>query len=315
MGQGSKLSLISVVILLVIIGFSRMTRAEARTELFSGASTSANHPRILFSVDSSVRSLSEAFAKAGYPYHPEDHITVFPAPEIAIGSVIIDDQAMPTNFIDGKKKYVLYTWAETVGGLLDEKKIELGAEDKVSPTLLTKLVPGMTVTINRVARTTVTETEIIPFESKEKENATMWRGEKKIIQQGVNGSREKKYLVIREDGELKSKTLTSNVIVKQTIAKITEIGTKLKIGETYFGKATYYENNLGTKVATDKFKRGTALRVTNMNNGKSIFVTNDGCICGATGVLVDLNPAYFQQLGGTLGQGVLQNVRLEEILN
>jgi len=86
------------------------------------------------------------------------------------------------------------------------------------------------------------------------------------------------------------------------------------VGKTYNGRASWYKYN-STKVASDLFKRGVNLRITNLNNGKVIFVKNDGCICADTGYVVDLHPDYFTALGGTLGQGVLQNVKVEEILN
>lgn len=312
MSARSAITIVSVGFFLALTGWFFSGDAEALDEQIH--STSELHPSVIFSVNSSARTIVDAFTQANVPYYPEDTVTAFPAPELGLGSVITVERALPTVVQDGKRTYQLRTWQETVEGLLKEKKIELGAEDRVAPSPQTSLTPNMRITITRVARTTVSEFETIAFKTIEKENPSMWRGEKKVTETGSNGKREKKYLIIREDGELISKTLQSNEIVEAVVNRVVEIGTKLKIGEVYTGKATYYENNLGTKVATDMFKRGTELRVTNLNTGKSIIVRNDGCICGATGVLIDLNPVYFQQLGGTLGQGVLQNVKVEEIL-
>ncbi len=315
MSRGSSLKFISAIFLLLLLGNAiaphpDISSAQAADE----SAENTLHPTEIFSAPSSARTIIEAFQLSGVAYFPEDIVSVFPDPSLGLGSVVTVQRSLGVEVIDGKRIYPLRTWQNTVGEMLADKKIELGEEDRISPSPDTVLTIGARVVITRVARTVVSELETIPFESKEVENSGMWRGERTVSQQGVNGQREKKYLLIREDGELISKTLNSNSIIKQAIVKITQIGIKLKIGKTYSGKATYYENNFGTTVATDMFKKGTELRVTNLNNGRSIIVRNDGCICGATGVLVDLSPAYFQQLGGTLSQGVLQNVRIEEIL-
>lgn len=272
------------------------------------------HPIQRFTADSTALNLSAAFAQSGIDYFPEDKVKAFPDPALGLGTVITVERALPVTIKDGRKTLVVRTWQDTVGALLREKRIEIGNEDRVGPSLETTLRQSMTVTITRVARTTVSEFEQIPFQTLQQDDPNSFRGTITVAQEGKNGKREKKYLLIREDGELISKTLVSNQIIEPVKQKIMKIGTKLKIGRTLSGKATWYQNKYGTKVAMDAFKRGVEVRITNLNNGKSIIVRNDGCICGATGVLVDLSPEYFQQLGGTLGQGVLSNVRVEEIL-
>jgi uncharacterized protein YabE (DUF348 family) len=289
--------------------FFRPAPPPARTVL----AADNNHPQVIFSADSTARTIIDAFQQAGLPYYPEDKVSAFPDPSLGLGTVITVTRALPVSVVDGKKRYELRTWQQTVEGLLAEKKIELGAEDRIAPSLGTPLGPNLSVSITRVARTEVSEFETIAFKTVEKENSTMWRGETRVTQAGKNGKREKRYLVIREDGELVSKTLIANVVVESVIDKIIEVGTKLKIGKTLTGKATWY-NCCGTKVAMDVFPRGTEVRVTNLSNGRSIIVRNDGCICGAQGVLIDLHPSLFQQLGGTLGQGVIGQVRVEQIL-
>jgi len=273
------------------------------------------HPTEVFSVVHKTDSLQEAFAAVGIDYFPEDKISFFPDPTLGLGTVITVQRALEVTVIDGKHSNVYRTWQISVGDFLKERRIEIGDEDKFAPSLATKLGNGTKITITRVARTEVSEFETISFKTVERDDPNSWRGERTVLQVGISGKREKRYLLIREDGELVSKTLLFNKIVDAVTNKIVSIGTKLKIGQVLTGKATWYQNNLGTKVAMDAFRRGVEVRITNLNNGRSIIVRNDGCICGATGVLVDLSPAYFQQLGGTLGQGVLSNIRVEEILN
>ena len=78
-------------------------------------------------------------------------------------------------------------WQTTVGDLFKEKKIELGVDDKIAPTLATSLAKDMTVTITRVARTTVTETEIVPHQTKIEKDYNQFVGAKTVIKAGQNG--------------------------------------------------------------------------------------------------------------------------------
>lgn len=303
-----------------LIGFFVLTQPNSRHDqtyaqdatLVSAATDL--HPTQVFSVVHKADSLQEAFQAAGVSYFPEDKVSFFPDPILGLGTVITVQRALVITVVDGKKTKTLRTWATTVGGLLKDKKIELGDDDKIAPTLTTPLAQNTIITINRVARTQVSELETINFPTVQKNDDTMWRGESILVQEGKNGQREKKYLLIREDGELVSKTLLSNNVIVAAVNKILRVGTKLKIGRTLTGKSTWYQC-CGTKVAMDAFRKGTTVRVTNLNNGKSIIVGVDGCICGTSGVLIDLAPDYFQQLGGLLNQGVLPNVRVEEVLN
>jgi len=287
--------------------------------LASDATTQSSdslHPMTVFRVGPEVRNIPDAFKQAGVEYHPEDQITVSPADlSYGLGGIVTDRQALPVKVIDGKHTTTQRTWQGTVGDLLTEKKIELGNEDRVSPALSTPLTASTVISITRVDRATQVLYETIPFQTVQQDDPSTYRGETKVTQVGANGKKEIDHLLIREDGELKSDTITATKIVQAVMNKIVSVGTKLKLGPAKSGRATYYVNGLGTKVATDQYKRGTKLLITNLSNGKKIEVVNDGCICDNSSVLVDLNPSYFLQLGGTLGQGVLGSVKVEEIFN
>ena len=303
-------------LIVVITLFSFSLRPVVAQDELVAVEIDPLHPIEIFQGSPQALTIAEAFSQAGIEYYPEDIVTVFPDPSLGLGSIITVQRAMPINLIDGKKSYVVRTWENTVKDILNEKKIALGDDDRISPTLATPLQMNMKIAITRVARTNITEIEKIIYKVIENDDPTLYRGNNIVTQEGQNGSREKKYLLIREDGELISKTLTSNTVTRKVINKIIRIGTKLRIGETIVGQATWYPfpNRWGTKVAIDAFPRGTEVRVTNLNNGRSIIVRSEGCICGNGSAVIDLAPEYFEALGGILGQGRLTNIRLEEIL-
>jgi len=274
------------------------------------------HPLLVFHADSSAGSIAEAFQQEGLDYYPEDHVTAFPDLQLGLGSVITVQRALPVPVTDGKRSYTIRTWGRTVSEALAENNIEIGDEDRVFPMPETPLQLNMPITITRVSRTTLSEFETVEFKVIEQDDPNSYRGNNTVVQAGSNGEIEYRYLLIREDGELISKTLLSTTVTKKVVNKIIRVGTKLRIGETVFGEATWYPfpNRWGTKVAMDAFPSGTEVRVTNMNNGKSIIVVTEGCICGNGSAVIDLAPEYFTALGGETWQGRLYNIRVEEIL-
>jgi len=203
------LPLVTTVFLLALGSlFFRPSPPQAQPVL----AASPNHPQEVFTATSSALTIIDAFQQAGVAYYPEDKTTAFPEPSLGLGSVITVERALPVEVIDGKRTYQLRTWQETVGSLLREKKIELGAEDRVAPTPETRLGVGMKVTITRVARTNVSEKEVIAYQTVIEKDYNQFVGAQTVVEKGQNGEREKIYLVIREDGELISKTLVSSKV-------------------------------------------------------------------------------------------------------
>ncbi|MEK7171144.1 MAG: G5 domain-containing protein [Patescibacteria group bacterium] len=210
----SALGLLAFFTITLPEGKNNQTFAQDAT-LISAASD--YHPTDVFSVVQKASSLPEAFRVAGVDYFPEDKISYFPDPSFGLGTVITVQHALPVTVIDGKKTRQLRTWVTTVGDLLTEKKIVLGNDDKIAPTLATPLTKNTTVTITRVARTNVTETEVVPFKTNIEKDYNQFVGPQTVVKAGANGQLEKTYLLIREDGELISKTLVSTKTTKPAL--------------------------------------------------------------------------------------------------
>lgn len=197
------------------------TFAQDKTLL---SAATASHPTEVFSVVRQADSLPQAFRAAGVSYFPEDKVSYFPDPNLGLGTVVTVQRALAVTVIDGRKARDLRTWQTTVGDLLREKKIELGDDDRIAPTLTTALTKDMTVTITRVARTNITEAETIPYQTKIEKDYNQFVGAKTVVKQGQNGEREKTYLLVREDGELVSKTLLSTKVTAPMVAAVVRQG-------------------------------------------------------------------------------------------
>ncbi|MGE7998310.1 peptidoglycan DD-metalloendopeptidase family protein [Lysinibacillus sp. NPDC093190] len=70
-------------------------------------------------------------------------------------------------------------------------------------------------------------TEQIPFKKIVEEDPTMYKGEKVIKRQGVNGSKETSYLLTSENGTRISKVALEEEIIQQPVDEIEVVGTKV----------------------------------------------------------------------------------------
>ncbi len=275
----------------------------------------SRHPIDVFVVQlSGGETQNDVIAHLPTTVYPEDKVSFVVNPGWGLGTIVHVERALPLTIHYGRRTFAFRTWSNTVEEALAQKNLELGELDKSNVRKTDLLVSNMSIDIIPVSKTNVTVKEIIAFDTINKDDSTQYRGVTKVDQQGQNGERTKIYEINREDGIEVSRKLIGNDITTPAKNKVVLHGTKLKIGKVVSGKVTFYDLCC-TKVASNSFKKGTVLRLTNMNNGKQVEVTVDDTGAFGSSVVVDLHPTLFQQLGGTIGQGVMQNVKAEEILN
>jgi hypothetical protein len=239
----------------------------------------------------------------------KDLFNAFPDIGMGIGSKITMHRTPTYTLIDGKKKFEIKTWAETIGEMLAENKTSLGADDKINFSTDTKLELGMTIVIIRVAHTTVDEYEQITFQVTKKNDATLEKGTKIVEQKGQSGQKKLTYDVTREDGVEISRKLKSTEVTQQPINEIDRIGTKVVVyGQ---GVASIWKGSSDFIAACNLVPKGSKVRVVNVGNGKSVVVTTQGGGLRSDRV-IDLSDAAFQALGGSWSVGLLNNVRVEK---
>ena len=69
------------------------------------------------------------------------------------------------------------------------------------------------------------KTETIPFEKETRNNPQLKKGETKVVQKGVNGTKEITYKVYLENGKEVKREKVSEKVTKQPVKEITEVGT------------------------------------------------------------------------------------------
>lgn len=263
--------------------------------------TDPNHPTEVYFGRPEFDNLDQMLDDSAVIAYDEDKTDVFPAPAMRLGSRIIIKRALPVEVEDGGRKKILRTWEQQLKGFLSEQKIILGDKDKIVPDLTTWLRPGTKIVIIRVAETEIQEEETIAFKTVSRDNPNLEKGESEVIQGGKNGSKQKTFLVRRENGQEISRQLLREEVVAKPQDKIVSVGTK--VVELGRGIASWYDWISGNGAAHNTLPMGTMVRVTNLENGKSVVVkiVDRGI---QTSAIIDLSADAFSQIA-PLGEGLI----------
>ena len=107
--------------------------------------------------------------------------------------------------------------------------VAVGTKEEVLPTPVTptaQVTPTEGEKVPSVVKPeVVTSTEVVPFQTIEQPDASLPKGQTKVVQEGVNGERTTLTEVTTVDGKQTSKVL-GNTITKQPVNKVINVGTK-----------------------------------------------------------------------------------------
>lgn len=310
-------------IVLVVLSLARSHSFASNIQIKNPEAQSLGRPYIIevVEVNGDISKEAKGVSSNSDPYlitqdlgmapFPEDKFKSFPDIKMNIGSKITLYRAPVINIKDGKRSKEVRSWKKNIKDLFSEQKVEIGKDDKVNFSLDTAVENNMEIVITRVAITTVVEPEAIKFITVKKSNPNIEKGNNKTLQAGKNGTKNKYYLVRREDGDEVSRKLQKIEVAETPTDEIVEIGTKVVVYGT--GKATWYVKTGDMIAAHNSLPKGTKVNVINVSNGKSVVVTiKGGGIYHDDNVIIDLSTAAFQALGAGLGTGKLGNVRIEK---
>ncbi len=115
---------------------------------------------------------------------------------------------------------------KTVSDAIELLGIKMGENDFTQPKEETNLKNGMNIEIFRVEIKERKATEEVKYGTDYKENSSMYKDEKRVVKEGVKGSRAVVYEDFYVNGELQSSTEVSSKVIKEPVNQIVEKGTK-----------------------------------------------------------------------------------------
>lgn len=259
-------------------------------------------------------TVKEALAESGIEIAENDQVVPSQDAPLSAGSRIWILRAKEVRIKADGRDISGITHARTVEQALWERKdVSLGEDDLVKPLRGVLLEDKMQITVTRVLVREETEKEEIAFKTVTKDDDKLsWR-EKKVTQKGEKGVREVKSKVVYHDGKEVSRKVLSKEIIKEPVEEIVVQGTYVKIGKTHRGQASWYAHTGTMAAANPWLPMGSYVKVTNLDNGKSVIVRiNDRGPFGP-GRIIDLDKVAFAKIA-SLGQGIA-NIKMEEITN
>ncbi|KXA67878.1 septal ring lytic transglycosylase RlpA family protein [Cutibacterium avidum] len=230
----------------------------------------------------------------------------------------------------------------TVADALKAAKISVDSSDVSKPGLGTPLADGMKITLIMVDQKSQKRRVAVPFSTKRVETPSMAKGATEIATKGVKGTNEETWIVVYKDGKKVSEKKVSTKVVKAPVTQVVKVGTKKAESSSASSRsnagsrsnsgstsnpvtsgstcvASTYGEGDGTAggptasgetfdpsaltAASRTLPLGSTIRVTNVNNGRTVTVRiNDrGPYVG--GRCLDLSTAAMNAIAP--GQGLV----------
>ncbi len=177
------------------------------------------------------QSAERIVSDVGISLYPEDKIHMSRSDDVLTqgsGLTLEIIRATPVELTLYGATNQVRTQAETVEGLLTEKNITLGPNDRASVPLATAISGGMSVRVWREGKQTVTRDEAIPFDIEKIQDADRDVGYREVKTPGVDGQRSVTYEIVVEQGIEVSRVEIASVTKKNAISQVELVGTKPK---------------------------------------------------------------------------------------
>lgn len=125
---------------------------------------------------------------------------------------------------DGERRWVT-TEGETVGDLLKQEDIVLDDNDRAEPPAYTPLENEMQVSVIRVREQLVDEQRTVPYQRQVRRDATLRRGETRVVQLGENGAEVITWRVRYENGVETERDIAEREQVEAPQPEVLVVGT------------------------------------------------------------------------------------------
>ena len=237
-----------------------------------------------------------------------DYVGASRSARVYPGMTIEYRQAVAVTVVHDDKSERVITNAPTVRQMLSELGISLGAKDRVQPGLDAYPTHGMTVKVVRVGERKETVEKVLAAPTQTKRSTDVEFGVTKVIQEGRAGLRVMRYLSTYVDGKRVKRTLLESKVVRKPQPRIVAIGAGFPSCPcnkgTQSGVASWYDA-YGLTAAHKTLPKGTVVKVTNLENGKSVNVVIRDRGPYVKGRIIDLSDNAFSRIA-PLGKGVVR---------
>jgi len=173
-------------------------------------------------------TIGEFFSENDFSFADRDDISHKTSDEIEDGLHIEISQAFKITVNNGGDKKEVWATGGSVEDLLAEENIDFDPDsnDKINFTTDSKLAEGMNIDIVRVEKQTEEVTEAVAFDTEERNDSSLLKGEEEVVSEGEDGQLKKVYEITLENGKQVDKQLVDEQVKKESTNRVVAIGTK-----------------------------------------------------------------------------------------
>ncbi len=225
-------------------------------------------------------------------YHERDNVSFAKGDKITDGLHLEIDQAYEITINDGTDEKRVWTTGGTVAEVLKESNVKVNkdSDDKVKPSLNKQVTKDTVISVVRVGKERDEVTEALAFDTEEREDSDLAKGEEKIVTEGKAGKVKKIYEIVTENGKEKDRKLISKEIIEESENQIVAIGTKEpqqnKNLVTLSNKQPKSKQQTNSSPASNKKQKGSGKTFT--MSASAYTASCNGC-SGFTTTGIDLN--------------------------
>lgn len=171
-------------------------------------------------------TVGEFFQQEGFTFSEHDKISHNNIEVVTEDMEITVTKAYEVTVNDGDKEKKVWTTGGTVKELLQRNNIPFTKSDKIKPGLKKDVKEDTKVTIIHVEKKQEEVTEDIPYQTEEKEDSTLEKGQTKVVSEGEEGELVKTIEVTYENGKEIDREVIAEDVKKESENKVIAIGTK-----------------------------------------------------------------------------------------
>lgn len=226
----------------------------------------------------------------GITLYPEDKVTLARSTDLlgdGAGLQLTIDRAIIFTLDLYGRKTETRTHADTVGEMLKEKGITLGANDRVSVALETAMSPAMELRVWREGKQTTSVDQAVPFTREIIYDADRPLGYRAVQTAGTEGIRTITYEIEIKDGTEIARSEIARIITKQPSRQINVIGIKgLDQGLTKSKGALYHTDSKGISHRETYYDLNMGVVMQSCGQGGVYTVRFDGMKIDSDGYII-----------------------------
>lgn len=263
----------------------------------------------------SAKTISEAIKFYDEDISEQDRIFPNRESQVFSNDVIKINREKTVKLTIADEEQELKTYGDSLGTIFSEAGIELDDNDLITPSKDTFVKRDLEAEIVKVEIKEEREAKKIDFKTVKEDDPKTSYLKKFTKVEGEYGEKELVYEVSYHNGEEVDRKKIDEVITKEPVDKVIVQGTRMKLGKADKGMASWYANPGTMACASTAHPRGSYLKVTNLDNGKSAIVKvndygpNQGIFPDR---IIDLGKDAFGKIA-SLGAGTAR-VKVERIL-